>query len=404
VTTLATLGTLQALFLSTALLRRPGNQLANRMLVGLLVSMALYLAIGAYQSAGLVITWPHLLGWSHPLPLLFGPLLYLYARNVANGEERLHVHDAWHVLPVALVVAWSLPVYLLSSAEKVAFYDVMARGAPIEQDALRRVVRTLPIVAWLKVASGVVYTALSVRIVIRHRRAIRERFSTLDRINLDWLLLLLPTSGVVWSVALLARLLEPWDVVRAGTSDLLIAALMVVGIYLLGYRALHQLAVPAQVLATDADAPSTETPERALLTEGTINAIERRLLQVMESEQPWRSPDLTLAELAEKAGTTTHKLSAVLNGRVNTSFHDFVNGYRVRDVQRQLANPRATSQTLLTIAMDAGFASKSTFNAVFRRQVGMTPSAYRDRQVAQQVTAPLPPIEVRTDPSARPGG
>jgi AraC-like DNA-binding protein len=62
---------------------------------------------------------------------------------------------------------------------------------------------------------------------------------------------------------------------------------------------------------------------------------------------------------------------------VGQTFYDYVNGYRVREVQRRIANGDAERLTILSIALDAGFASKSTFNLVFKKHTGATPSGYR---------------------------
>lgn len=415
---IAVLGTVQALYLSGALFARRTHRHANRVLAALLVAMAVYLGVGAYQLAGLVSQWPLPFAWSHPMPLLFGPLLYLYALLATNGERRLEAHDAWHALPAMAVIAWALPVYLLPGADKVALFDAMRLGEVPEN-----VRQQLDVAGWLKIASGLVYTTLTVRVTVRHRREIRTRYSTLDGVTLDWLLLLVLASVVAWGIALFARVLEPWEIVQPGTGDAVIAAMMAVATYAIGYRGLQQVVTPPPVpptpeIALPAEAPAfvspssaaTPTvtdsphavPDRAPLTPGMMNAIEQRLRTAMERDEAWREADLTLADLAERVGTTTHKLSAVLNSRVEQSFYDFVNGYRVREVQRLLRLPETASHTLLTMAMNAGFASKSTFNAVFRRQVGMTPSAWRDAH--RPSAAQSDRLHVRTDPDARPAG
>ena len=97
----------------------------------------------------------------------------------------------------------------------------------------------------------------------------------------------------------------------------------------------------------------------------------------MMKEHPYRDPDLTLPNLAERLDTTPHKLSEVLNTELGQTFYDFINKYRVDDVRRRLAESRSKNLNVLTVAMDAGFASKSTFNQVFKKQTGQTPSTYR---------------------------
>ena len=76
--------------------------------------------------------------------------------------------------------------------------------------------------------------------------------------------------------------------------------------------------------------------------------------------------------------TTPHKLSALLNTEVGQTFHDFVNGYRVREVQRRIRAGDARTRKMLALALDAGFASKSTFNQAFRKHTNQTPSEFRE--------------------------
>jgi AraC-like DNA-binding protein len=97
----------------------------------------------------------------------------------------------------------------------------------------------------------------------------------------------------------------------------------------------------------------------------------------MEREQPWKDSELTLSDLAARLDSTPHKLSEVLNAQMGQTFYDFVNGYRVREVQRRITAGEARSLKMLALAMDAGFASKSTFNEVFKKHTQQTPSGFR---------------------------
>jgi AraC-like DNA-binding protein len=97
----------------------------------------------------------------------------------------------------------------------------------------------------------------------------------------------------------------------------------------------------------------------------------------MDAEQPWKDSELTLPQLAERIGSTPHKLSEVLNAQIGQTFYDFVNGYRVREVQRRIKEGEARRLKILALALDAGFASKSTFNQVFKKHTNLTPSDFR---------------------------
>ena len=97
----------------------------------------------------------------------------------------------------------------------------------------------------------------------------------------------------------------------------------------------------------------------------------------MRWREPWKDSELTLADLASLLNTTPHKLSEVLNAQIGETFYDFVNGYRVREVQRRIAAGEGKALKILALALDAGFASKSTFNQVFKKHTSQTPSDFR---------------------------
>jgi AraC-like DNA-binding protein len=397
---LSLLGGVQGVVLAAALSFRPTNRRANRLLAALLLAMAAYLLVGAYHLGGYVSRWPWAFGWTHPLPLLFGPLVYLYARHAADGDRSLRAVDALHAMPAIFLLGWSLPVYLLPTSEKLALYAQMqARQIP------EMLVQNLWASWWIKITSGAAYTVATIRVVRRHRRAMEQQYSSLRSVTLDWLLLLCAASAAAWGVVMLAGAAEPLRLVPSGTGDQLVAVVMTAAIFLLGYRGLQQPEIHVVEVSPSTNLPPANAPraamdsaptpaspntgggERSSLPPGVVRALTDRLQQAMEQEQAWRDAELTLGSLAQTIGTTPHKLSELLNTQVGQSFHDYVNGFRVAEVQRRLRDPDEAHRAVLTLALDAGFASKSTFNAVFRRQTGVTPSAWRAAHVP-----PGPPV------------
>jgi len=99
-----------------------------------------------------------------------------------------------------------------------------------------------------------------------------------------------------------------------------------------------------------------------------------KLQQLMADEQLWLEPELTLAELAHRLHTNTSLLSHVINTGCGQNFNDFVNSYRVAEAERKLQDPRLAHYSLVGIALESGFNSKSTFNRVFKKLTGRTPS------------------------------
>lgn len=465
------LGAVQGVFLALVLATQRRNRTANRILAVAIVAFSVHLASSVYYAAGLEGTYPHFFGVAYPLPLLYGPLIYLYAVTASDRARTLHGRDALHFAPFVIVVLAAFPIYMMSGAEKIAFYRGLQQGI---------VPLLLKIVDPLKLLSGVVYATATILFLRKHRARVKESYSTIERVNLQWLVQLAVAAAVIWALAVGFRILDPIDHQLAERGDDVVALAIAILVYWIGYKALRQPEVfdfaaldrpfaveevgarpsggavrtpvaqarrpaeelgharamfdqaavaageertpiqptvaevgqsaaashtaadvapsipqvpktapnfepapPALVLESSRSTAKSSPPaltaryERSGLSDREAAALERALLHVMETERPWQNSELTLADLAERLKTSPHKLSEVLNSQVGQTFYDFVNAYRVRDVQRRIADERSQHLKILALAMDAGFASKSTFNHVFRKHTGHTPSAYR---------------------------
>jgi AraC-like DNA-binding protein len=114
-------------------------------------------------------------------------------------------------------------------------------------------------------------------------------------------------------------------------------------------------------------------------------SIVTSLTEYMTYEQPWSQPELTLSELASALDVNSHHLSQIINSEFGKSFACYVNEYRVQSACQRLANEK-NSASILDIAMESGFSSKSSFNAAFKKFTGLTPSEFRRerRLVAKQ--------------------
>ena len=98
----------------------------------------------------------------------------------------------------------------------------------------------------------------------------------------------------------------------------------------------------------------------------------------MDKEKPYRETGLTLPMLAHMIQVSPHHLSQVINEKLNKSFFDFVNEYRVDDAKKAMTGPDAGRFSILGIAMDAGFNSKSAFYTAFKKHTGITPSRFKE--------------------------
>jgi AraC-like DNA-binding protein len=100
-------------------------------------------------------------------------------------------------------------------------------------------------------------------------------------------------------------------------------------------------------------------------------------INLFKDEKPYLDCELTLGRLAETLNVSPHNLSEVINTKLKQNFYDLVNSYRVEEVKRKLQSPEFDMYSILGIAYESGFNSKTSFNTIFKKYVGQTPSAYK---------------------------
>ncbi|MCV3271352.1 helix-turn-helix domain-containing protein [Roseobacter sinensis] len=186
----------------------------------------------------------------------------------------------------------------------------------------------------------------------------------------------------------LRRVLRPEDAVRpqreimlhfslpgfaTARFDSLFVLAIVLVLVLWGLRA--PVAVPpmpgAPFEAVDGDAAKYE---KSALTFDRAECIRAKLLRAMQQDQLHRDPNVTLTALAQRLGVSTNRLSQTLNVHMGQSFFDFVNGLRVNEAIPLLLQ---SDKTVLEIAYEVGFNSRSSFDTAFKARTGCTPSEFK---------------------------
>jgi len=374
INTLLILGAGQGVFLALILATRHANSIANRLLAVAMLAFSIFLLQGVYYARGSYEAFPHFIGVTTPLIFVFGPICYLYAKAISEGDEALGRTDWLHFLPAIGVTLWFLPFFLENGASKLTYLHALFEHGPP---------RDLAIIEALQYPQGIAYVVLTIRLLRRHRARLKESYSSTEGIDLLWLRDLTLGVAAVWTVATGLFLLEILGVQVAMNGSLtpLAVAVMVYGVGYMGLRQpeiLHR--TPAPTASTGA-APEEAEYAKSGLTPVQAEASMQQLRRVMEEKRLFLRGQLTLPELAEATGLSLHNLSEVINTRAGENFYDFVNRYRVEEVKRRLLDPRSAHLTILALAEESGFNSKSVFNACFKERTGLTPSRYRAERV-----------------------
>ena len=158
--------------------------------------------------------------------------------------------------------------------------------------------------------------------------------------------------------------------------------------YYISYKAFHEpdvFLVAKPVLRAEPPGELRRKYEKSGISEEEGDLLLDRLDRAVRSKRPYSDPDLTLPKLAALLHASPHHLSQLLNQRLGTRFYDYVNRLRVEDVKRCLADPRRSGESVLDMALECGFNSKSAFNRIFKQHTALSPTQFRPRAAASQV-------------------
>jgi AraC-like DNA-binding protein len=367
--TIYLLAAVQGVLLSAFLFTKKQNHAANIVLAVATLALSLELATVVYYASRWYRMYPHLMGYTYPFPALYGPLFLLYAKLISKKEEHFRVIDLLHFTPVLVIYGITAHLLFSSGEEKIIFLDNMMRG--IHDPIFSIFDGFIPI-------QGITYTILTIKVVAEYNRNIKDSYSTIDLINLNWLKYLTLGMIIIWSIVALISVASVVGLYFVHIDAFLNIPLAML-IYSIGYMGLKQPEIFLDPSSTPLQSESIEKYRRSGLSDESAEEIKCKLLALMTSEKPFLGQDLTLQKLAERLKTSSHNLSEVINTRLNESYYDFINQYRIEEFKKRLADPESERYNLLSIAFDSGFQSKGTFNSIFKKFTGMTPSEYKER-------------------------
>jgi len=369
-----------SLFLSLLLFSKKGKTLADKVLAVWLVVIAFHLLEFYTYISGSIYEYPALLGLGMPLPLLHGPFLYLYVATLTGRLPAIRASDLLHFLPAVLSYLYLISFFMLPAEEKILVFQNKGKGH--ETFMLLNVSAII--------LSGIAYVAWSLVLLRKHRRSILDQFSATEKINLRWLQYLIYGIALIWVFVILSM-----DTFVFSTSVLLVL--------FIGYFGHRQVGIfthtnppspdsevegptsspPSgaggsedRALAADSNRQEPKKYSKSGLTEEAAARLHSQLSELMEKEKIFRESELTLAILAGRLNTAPNYLSQVINEREGKNFYDYINTLRIEEFKKEAGIPENRKFTILGMAYDCGFNSKSSFNKYFKKVTGISPMEY----------------------------
>jgi AraC-like DNA-binding protein len=376
----------QLLFLSTFLFtQQKGKRISHWLLATFFLSIALNLLDVFLLMNRAYSSCPALAGWGSCIPLVFGPLLYLYTRSVLEKRSGF----SWvHFVPF---LVFFLGTEILYVSEPRATQELLLQNA-----LAHRFHWSISLASSIIFLQFSLYIAFSLDLIARHKKAAAQHFSNPGQTSLSWLYTMLVFFMFLMIGTTLNGLLAGTPLANhylLTFSVIILAMLIFINRVLL--KALHtpyffafeegEEGNPARdVTEREASGDVTESnavESSALLPENKESAaMAQRLRQFMQNEKPWLDPDLSLEQLASGIGQKPKMLSVVINETLGQNFFDFINHYRIDEAKRLLTNPVDKKITVSEVLYAVGFNSKSSFNTLFKKYTGQTPTEFRRQQ------------------------
>lgn len=355
--TILLLGAVQGFILAAILtLKRRANRKANRILAGMLFFLSFAIVFHTLSHARIIPfleTHVWIIGIAS---VLVGPLLFLYVRILTTFDFKLNRTVFFHFIPFLFCLLLALLV-LVSGSDSTG--SLLGAGITV-----------------------ISFTVFGLYIILAnlrlwsYSRTIKDNFSDIKKINLNWLRIFILLFTLFFLFAGIYDLLfktESWDLIWLASC---------IQIYLISYIGLIQPVIfSGPVLETGAHwIKKNRKYQKSSLSNEMADRYLNQLQSMMKDTKRYLDKNISLNGLAQEMGVSIHHLSQVINERLGFNFYDFINSLRIGEAQRRLIDPRSAHLSIASIGFEVGFNSLSAFNSAFKKFTKLTPSQFRDQQ------------------------
>jgi AraC-like DNA-binding protein len=292
------------------------------------------------------IDFGSLLSAGYSAGFLFGPLLYLYTKSITGQNYSLGKITYLHFLPFLIALVNFVLVNFLS----------------------------FTIVTILLHVQILTYMALILLILSGYRSKLKNYYSSVEELNLSWLMVVVFAFMTMWLVDLVSFILWNVDPNHSSYNGYLLLISLSINFIFANYIVYKGLTHPDLFIGAE----ETEKYKTSVLKDDLKQEYLDKLVDFIESEKPYLTPGLTLSDVSAKLEIHPKYLSQVINENLQKNFHDFINYYRIKEAQRQIEESLESKKTILEVLYDCGFNTKSVFNTSFKKIVGLTPTQYKN--------------------------
>jgi AraC-like DNA-binding protein len=348
---------------------RKVNKIANRWLALFLLCFAIVLFSEPLLINKDFINNPFYFSLINTSFFSLAPALFFSVSYFVTPARTFEKKDVWHFSLLIVISLSNFITWFLS--DKIETVD--SKAIDVSQTYLEAFIglalSTLPVP---------IYWFLSYKKLLNHKKNVMLYASSTETVDLAWLryfflglavMIVIITCHTVFDVRLIKNM--------AYVSYLIIA-------FYLAYFALQQKAVFNEKRETNLELRNIIEQEQQpdlqrnkVLTDEQLLSLKPKLVELMQTQKPYLNSELGLSDLAMMLQLNTYELSYLINAGFENNFYGFVNSYRVEESKTLLNSPKHQHLSMIGIAFEAGFNSKTAFNTAFKKMTGLSPSEFK---------------------------
>ncbi|MDP4185312.1 MAG: helix-turn-helix domain-containing protein [Bacteroidota bacterium] len=369
------IGTAQSLFAAFTIWSLKRKHLGNRILIAWLLMIALSMIM---EIAKLNIPNLQYSSLGISTILIYGPFLLLYVNAMTNEKPTFSKKDLFHFVPFLIFsIFFTLFEAQLYQGPSGFFHN--------DRYLIQRSIFSASVLGSL-----VTYNVLIKKKLIAHRNHLKEQYSfSSEKITLFWLFTISQLFSTGWAIMILVGII--WGAESNHITKYIYLTINVLFSYLISIWGIRQpiifdpekeAYIPAWVKKRypellEENVKTNPKYEKSGLKSDIADQYVQSLLTYMEEEKAYLNGELSIQDLSDELGIPKHYLTQIINENLKKNFYTFVNEYRINAVKKMLADPKNENLTLLAVAFDCGFNSKSSFNNIFKQITGLTPTEYK---------------------------
>jgi len=369
INTILLIGTIQGFLLAILIYVKKGiifHKLLS--LIILIISTALLLAY--FQNTVDLTKYPFLIKTNILFSLVFIPLLLIYLKKITGSFTKNKPIHFLLFIPLLIVFVYNIPFYFGDLNAKLDFYHNELNFMPSNAQKIEDVFIQLSITF---------FGFLAIRDVRLYKQKIDDFFSNHTQAKVHWLKFMAYSMFILSSLALLVAVSQLITVMTPNYLQYLTAIASTSIIYYIAYFLLLHPNALIEVSEKINKFVAPKDDNKLTINENSIDKniypdYKTKILDLLEIDKIYTNPEIAINDIAERIGVPVYLTSKIINKNLNTNFYNLINKYRLAQVKSDLLN--SENKTIIEIAYQAGFNSKTTFYEVFKKNTGISPSDY----------------------------